>query len=154
MTAAHKTQRINGVAAMPENCLEWQEKLTQVNQQLKQAQAKIAELEALNQGVPQATPSLRTLQSATDRYFQKIIDRSSYYIVLTDAATNILYSNSVVQILRYSVEEYIAILDSRPASSRGNCKSRSILALRARITQRNKNRSPSCSPQSRSLCFG
>lgn len=94
---------------MPENCLEWQNRLAQVNQQLREAQAKIAELEALNQGIPQANPSLQALQSATDRYFQKIIDRSSDHIVLTDAATNILYSNSVVQILGYSVEEYIAI---------------------------------------------
>ena len=65
---------------MPENCLEWQDKLAQVNQQLKEAQARIAQLEARTQCLPQATPSLQPLQSATHRYFQKIIDLSSQHI--------------------------------------------------------------------------
>jgi PAS domain S-box-containing protein len=88
---------------MAENSQDLFRKLAQVREELKQAQARVAELEAyLATGL---TPS-ESPNPLSERRFQKLIEYSSDHIALTDTQGEILYTNPVAHLLGYSVEEY------------------------------------------------
>ncbi|MFN8440392.1 MAG: PAS domain S-box protein [Caldilineaceae bacterium] len=94
---------------MSEICAECVHKLTQVEQELVQARARIAELE--RQLGTCTIPGLLSIVPAASNpnYLQKIIERCSDHVVLLDAACKILYSNSVERSLGYSVQEYMEL---------------------------------------------
>src|SRR5690349_8437193 len=94
---------------MAENSQDLLLKLAKARQELQQAQARVAELEA---DLPEDPTDFKPTQSPnlpTDRRFQKLIEASSDHIALTDAQGEILYTNAVAHLLGYSVEEYIGL---------------------------------------------
>lgn len=94
---------------MSEDCAEYGRKLTQVEQELAQARARIAELEQ-QLGACTIPGLLNAVPAASDpNYLQKIIERCSDHLVLLDATCKILYSNSVERILGFSVQEYMEL---------------------------------------------
>ena len=80
--------------------------LAKARQELKYAQARVAELEA------NLSTGLKPIGSSNppmDRRFQKLIERSRDHIALTNAQGKILYSNAVDHLLGYDLDEYLGL---------------------------------------------